>query len=334
MEVWILGLGAVVLIAITVWIVWPARTADTVGSSVRLEEVPGPAMTDNASMGIPPQGARFEDQYTSAMADLSAGGVAAATLGGAPTPLTSTPTLPRDSAGHSIPTQEPVQQTRGQRWPEADASSAHIGQASRAENFPYEVAAQRADGGPFGRKVFGLGAGSLLTVGGAIGGAFLYARWQRERNKPLNRLRRGARGMAHQVGDRISDFDLDDLPVGRAPMGGAASALLLAALLGSRALRRDDSPDMPELSSDAVSSALDRTRSESRKALERTRSESLRAIDKIPYDRLPDLDTARPTVFGLGAGGLALVAGSMFVVWRLLKRQTPQTPYNTWYAGE
>jgi hypothetical protein len=327
MDLWILGLGALVLIAITVWIVWPARSADTVGSSVRLEEVQKSAMTENAPTGMPPQGGRFEDQYTSATADLSAGGVA---VGGAPSTLTFTPSTQRDTSTHSVPTKDPVEQTRGQRWPEADASSAHIGPASRAENFPYEVAAQHDNGGMFGGKMFGLGAGSLLTIGSAIGGAFLYTRWQRERNKPLNRLRRGARGVASQVGDRLSDFDFDDLTVGRAPMGGAASALLLAALLGTRALRRDDSP---ELSSDSVSSALDRTRAESRRAIDRIPLDRL-SLDRLPYDRLPDVSADRPTIFGLGAGGLALVAGSMFVVWRLLRRQAPQTPYNTWYAGE
>ena len=36
----------------------------------------------------------------------------------------------------------------------------------------------------------GLGAAALLTLVGALVGAWLYARVQRERNKPLNRLRR------------------------------------------------------------------------------------------------------------------------------------------------
>ena len=48
--------------------------------------------------------------------------------------------------------------------------------------------APRSSGPP--KKQIGIGAAALLTVGGAISGAWLYARWQRERNKPLNRLRR------------------------------------------------------------------------------------------------------------------------------------------------
>src|SRR3989442_6088742 len=66
MEVWLLGAGVIVLIAITLLLVWPAPSAEMVGASVRNEE-------DTRMM---PQGDEFEDQYTSATADLSAGGVA------------------------------------------------------------------------------------------------------------------------------------------------------------------------------------------------------------------------------------------------------------------
>src|SRR5688500_12808303 len=68
MELWLLGAGAIVLIAITVWIVWPATS--------RSEE--GATMQDTNRLNLPPQGEKFEDQYTSATADLSVGGVAGA----------------------------------------------------------------------------------------------------------------------------------------------------------------------------------------------------------------------------------------------------------------
>ena len=77
MEPWLL-VGAIVLIALTVWIVWPAQ---------RSEEVT--AMTDSSQLNLPPQGGAFEDQYTSATADLSAGGVATALETGAPVSVTS-----------------------------------------------------------------------------------------------------------------------------------------------------------------------------------------------------------------------------------------------------
>src|SRR4029079_1559470 len=69
MELWLL-VGALVLIALTVWIVWsPQRPRDA-------EELPVNNGLNRSS--IPPQGDKFEDQYTSATADLSAGGVATA----------------------------------------------------------------------------------------------------------------------------------------------------------------------------------------------------------------------------------------------------------------
>ena len=68
MELWLLGGGAVVLIALTLWIVWPAEYVETTGDDFRNEE----------DLLMTPQGDEFEDQYTSATADLSAGGVATA----------------------------------------------------------------------------------------------------------------------------------------------------------------------------------------------------------------------------------------------------------------
>jgi hypothetical protein len=154
MDVWLLGAAAIVLVAITVWIVWPTRTADALGGD---------------ATQLPPQGDAFEDQYTSATADLSAGGVAEALAearapGVALSPVTPEPT-PYQSAG------EP--------WSSASIAREGIPVSRRRED--------RAERRP---PVVGLGAAALLTVGGAIGGAWLYARWQRQRNTPLHRLKR------------------------------------------------------------------------------------------------------------------------------------------------
>jgi hypothetical protein len=150
MDMWLLGAAAIVLIAITVWIVWPARRADA----------PEPQAPEMA-----PQGDQFEDQYTSATADLSAGGVAIATseAPASPTSMVAPEPTPYQSAG------EP--------WSLATIARerAAIEPAKTPTNRPRNVS---------------LSAAVLLTVGGAIGGAYLYARWQRERNKPINRLKR------------------------------------------------------------------------------------------------------------------------------------------------
>src|SRR5579864_5509648 len=77
MDVLLLGAAAIVLIVLTVLIVWRAPS-----ETVRLED----------TTTMMPQGDNFEDQYTSATADLSAGGVAITTAArGGPAPVTEVP---------------------------------------------------------------------------------------------------------------------------------------------------------------------------------------------------------------------------------------------------
>jgi hypothetical protein len=320
MELWLLGAGAIVLIGITLWIVWPARAADAaVGTTVRGEEVSTLPMAENVRRGTTPQGDQFEDQYTSATADLSAGGVAAA--------VGSLQTEPS-----------------GEPWPAADIQNERIGQAERSENYLRDAVPAHESRSLAQPRTVGLGAGVLLSLTGAIGGAWLYARWHRERNKPINRLRRGAHDVATRLGERMPD--LDELPHGAAPLGGAASALLLTALLGTRALRRGDSDDHTEavrqqareLLQESVREAFGRGRHAmdlgrdvvarrgeakgmGRSMLERGRKESQR------------MEPRQPMFMGLGFGGLAIVVGGMYLVWRLVRGGSSSRTQN-WYSGE
>jgi len=107
-----------------------------------------------------------------------------------------------DAMAHSVPTQDPVISTRGQPWPAADPSSERIGQPSRSDNFPYVEPAHEPHMLTQPRTI-GIGAGAALSLAGAIGGAWLYARWQRERNKPINRFRRRARQTASSIRKRV-----------------------------------------------------------------------------------------------------------------------------------
>src|ERR1700716_3048086 len=191
MEVWLLGAGAIVLVAITLWIVWPARTADGVGATVPIEEE------------------RTMNEYTSATADPSAGGVA-----------TAVDAIHAEPAGHTTP----------------DTSSHRWSPPSAGDNYSSPLATSDETRSLTQPRRLGLGAGALLSIGGAVGGAWLYARWQRERNKPINRLRRGAHDVASRLGERMPD--VEDLPHGAAPVSGAATALLLTGLVASRAMRR------------------------------------------------------------------------------------------------
>jgi hypothetical protein len=168
MDVLILGAMAVVLIAITLWlVVWPARATDSVDGAVRDKEAPG----------MTPQGDQFEDQYTSATADLSAGGVA---------------TSRTASSEHVVEAPSPTAyQTAGEPWSEPTVARAGVDygafEAARLAPKPQGTVEPT---GEARRRTIGIGAVALLTLGGAVGGAWLYARWQHQRQKPINRIKR------------------------------------------------------------------------------------------------------------------------------------------------
>ena len=91
---------------------------------------------------------------------------------------------------------------------------------------PAAFSQQQAQG-PSRRLLLGAGGGALATIGGAVGAAWLYRRWRRDRDRLINRLRRQVRRAA----------------AGRVwPAGGLGAVLVLAALLG-RGLRAWVSPD-------------------------------------------------------------------------------------------
>jgi len=142
MDILLLGVAALVLVALTLWIVWRPASA-----TVQPQEA-APML---------PQGDAFEDQYTSATAYLSAGGVAISTA--------SFETPPQPAASDALIPLEP-------RRPQAALPAPRL---------------------PTQRRVLNVAAAALLTLGGAVGGAFLYSRWQKQRNKPLNWLRRRLR---------------------------------------------------------------------------------------------------------------------------------------------
>ena len=164
MDVLLLGALAVVLIAITVWIVmWPSRAP--------AEAAAAAAASSEDAAELTPQGDRFEDQYTSATADLSAGAVA----------TTLANEAREEAAPVSVGPPATAFQTQSELW--SSPALAREGQPTAV------LAAETAR--PKQRSAtVGLGAAALLTLGGAIGGALLYARWQRERNKPVSRIKR------------------------------------------------------------------------------------------------------------------------------------------------
>jgi hypothetical protein len=78
-----------------------------------------------------------------------------------------------------------------------------------------------------------LGIGSAVIVAAGAVGVWLYLRWQRERNKPINRLRRQARYAAAELSQRVPDSE----EVLR-PMMGMLAAATSAALVMMRNVQK------------------------------------------------------------------------------------------------
>jgi hypothetical protein len=368
-QLWLLAAGALALIALTVWIVWPGALADELASPEPLPaEEETPMSLDReppAAPDLAPQGDRFEDQYTAATSDLSAGGVAAAggvgavfesleqgAPAGVERPQTPSPTTPPASAA-AQPT--PVLPAPPQYALPAPSRTRLLLQ-------PRNVA---------------VGAGAAAGLG-LLSGAWLYNRWQRERNRPINRLRRGAKDMADLLADRLA---LDELPDNSGPVGGAA-AVALTSLVLTRVLRgsssdedsdqveRDDgrrqrrgwrditlqdlldaaarqradqlSPAAARLGQGAgsLASGSERLTDALRAGLATSSRKARRAARELPsvdVDEVRGLTTQvrdtstqvvrgkRGAFMGLGASGLIAVAASAYVIWRLLRGNPPRT---------
>jgi hypothetical protein len=137
---------------------------------------------------------------------------------------TDTHTPEREAAGHTPTTSEEPPFTRVTRpslTPTADTYSPGGGYAAAASNAfgPHDDAAWNSGARSSGLP-FGLGW-VMLGVGGGIGG-WLFLRWQRERNKPINRLRRQARHAAGEIRDRVPSTPEEAVR----PAAGLTTALL------------------------------------------------------------------------------------------------------------
>lgn len=202
--------------------------------------------------------------------------------------------------------------------------------------------------------VFGLSAGSAAVIGASVGGAWWYTRWRREQHRPINRVRRQLRRTASAMGDRLPtlpsrDDVLDRLPdADRArPAGGAGLTLLLAALWAARVLRNRDrqlEPDRRDRDVVVTRTTVKTTVDAQREPVGRpwqTRATDLagnlagawrqwaapvRENVQVAPERA--LATARerasavpapPKGASLGLGGVLLLAGVGYVLWRLMR---------------
>lgn len=320
MELWLL-VGALALVALTVWIVWtPQRARDA-------EESP---MNDPTRPNVTPQGSPFDDQFTSATADLSAGGVATAGQGkqysaSAADAVNDTATGMAERLRASQPWS-----SSGTTQPWSAGGVANVDSMTGQRDLSLTEP-----------RTIGIGAGALIAVGSGIAGAWLYRRWQHEHNRPINRLRRGAYGIASRI---------DDLPQSSGPIGGTAAALLVASLVLGQAMRRSNRAHAPgsDRSAAIISNALAMGREQARRMgaldaldigriklremdVQRSLEANRRQLRKL--EAKVEAEKGQPAMLGgLGLGGAAIIAGVGFVIWRLMRgSREPAPPY---YVGE
>jgi hypothetical protein len=283
---------------------------------------------------LPPTGDQLgEDLYTSATADLSAGGVAMAreaaeeqgdrpggTLGHASTSSATS------STSSSAPINDP---TPAQIYAREDL----VSQTERP-TFVTDYAgadAAAAEQSPLSRidPTLAMAGGGLVALAGGIGGAWLFSRWQEERNRPINRLRRQARGMTSLVADVFGDVgerlpDADDVR-DTAPMSGGAAAALVFGLVLARLLHVGG---WGQSQREAQTQATLREAGTWRRQLRGLQDIDVQAArKKIPNvdvkaarNKVPKVDaSAARGPMGLGLGGTIGVAAAVFLVWRLLR---------------
>jgi hypothetical protein len=135
-ELWLLGAGAVVLIAVTVWLVWLAPPSDAADSPDQPEEEQPVPERSRPAVTAPVEGGMVQTRPPVPSAVASE--------------LWSSPTLARERAT-------------------VDASEPGSARSARSLR---------------------LAAGLLLSLGSALAGAWLYARWRHKRETPVSRLRR------------------------------------------------------------------------------------------------------------------------------------------------
>jgi hypothetical protein len=290
---------------------------------------------------LPPAGDELgEDLYTSATADLSAGGVAMAreaaeeeeqmpggTLGQA-SPASSATTPISDPTPAQIYAREDLVSRTERPTFVTDYAGADAAEAEQS-------ALRRID------PTLALAGGGVVALAGGVGGAWLYSRWQEERNRPINRLRRRARGVSSLMADVFGDVgerlpDVDEVR-DTAPMSGGAAAALVFGLVLARLLHVGGwgQQSQTEAQTEAALAQASSWRRQLREVDLQAARKKLPNVDvKAARNKVPKVDarTARGPM-GLGLGGTIGVAAAVFLVWRLLRGGGQQNPPN-WYYGD
>jgi hypothetical protein len=293
---------------------------------------------------LPPTGDELgEDLYTSATADLSAGGVAMARESGEAQEHMPgvTPGEAPGSGSTTTPINDP---TPAQIYAREDL----VSQTERP-TFVTDYAGADAvedDQSPLSRidPTLAIAGGGLVALAGGVGGAWLFSRWQQERNRPMNRLRRQARGVTSLVADVFGDVgerlpDVDEVR-DTAPMSGGAVAALVFGLVLARLLHVGGwGQSQREAQTEEALAQAGAWRRQLRGLqdidVQAARKKIPNVDVKATRKKMPKVDakTARGPM-GLGLGGTIGVAAAVFLIWRLLRGGNSQQNRPNWYYGD
>ncbi len=316
MELWVLGLGAGVLVLLALWVV--TRTPESPREALAVSPSgAAPGGTSDSSAGwraaeveaargdLSVGGEAFEDRFTAATADLSAGAVAEAVE--EMREETESSAVGVEAPGFGESTWSPGAEPPGDQTP------------------PYRV---------WGAMVFSLG-----FLGAVVAGAWIYLRRRRECNRPVNRLRRRFRAVAREVGDRVPDATLlvERLPEAEVtrPAGGIGLAALIGALLGWRLLRGNREQPVAELVEKKTTPVAEGGAATAGQIVDELRTRWGRI--SFPSEAAAEATKrASSVVEGLGATGAGarfaglLAAGAAgYLVWRLVRGGHR----DEWYVG-
>lgn len=269
---------------------------------------------------VPADGTEFDNRFTSAAADLSAGGVA--TAGQTTQPPAVEAATPTPAAVEAL--EELDEPIRPAPQVEPERTSERTSGRTSATDFSEDRGPM-----PVSRGV-GVGAGAAVALAGSASGAWLLLRWRRHRNKPINRLRRHVRALSREIDSQVRSGEL------AVPAGGAASLAVVTSALLARAFMagRGSTGDSP-----VAAPTLEQVRSRWQRLPGAATSRSLAnggaALLGAARDRVGSAPKPATPV-SIGFGSLVVLAGAGYFVWRLLTRDQDAT--QTWQeqtaAGE